>query len=146
MQKHCTFLVLILILIISSSCQAQTPVDTPAPSATPAPIHTQPPPSTVAATATVVPPPPTVTQSVPAGLYTMYAGPEGIWISKPDGTSVAKLTDLGIDRMDLRRVRSPMGDRMALIVQTEEGFDLVEVRIPGGETETIAHLYSITED
>ncbi len=76
----------------------------------------------------------------------MYAGPEGIWISKPDGTSLTKLTDLGIKRMNLRRVRSPMGDRLALIVQTEDGLDLVEVRIPGGETETIAHLYSITED
>ena len=146
MQKHCTFLVLILILIVSSSCQSRTPVETPTPSATPAPTHTQPPPSTVAATATVVAPPPTPTPSIPAGLYTMYAGLEGIWISKPDGTSLTKLTDLGTNRIDLRRVRSPMGDRLALTVQTEEGFDLVEVLIPGGETKTIAHLYSITEE
>jgi hypothetical protein len=76
----------------------------------------------------------------------MYAGPQGIWISKPDGTSLTKLTDLGLERFDLRRVRSPNGDRLALIVQTEEGFDLVEVRIPGGETKTIAHLYRITDD
>jgi dipeptidyl aminopeptidase/acylaminoacyl peptidase len=76
----------------------------------------------------------------------MYAGPEGIWTSKPDGTSLTKLTDLGTSGIDLRRLRSPMGDRIALTVQTEEGFDLVEVLIPGGETKTIAHLYSITEE
>jgi len=76
----------------------------------------------------------------------MYAGPKGIWISRPDGTSLTKLTDLGLDGIDLRRVRSPNGDRLALIVQTEKGLDLVEVLIPGGETKTIAHLYSITND
>ena len=146
MQKHCTFLVLILILIVSSSCQSQTPVETPALSAPPVPTNTIPSAPTAAATATIPAPPPTATQSFSAGLYTMYAGPEGVWISKPDGKSLTKLTDLGLERFDLRRVRSPNGDRLALIAQTEEGFDLVEVRIPGGETKTIAHLYSITDD
>jgi hypothetical protein len=146
MQKHYTFLVLILILIVSSSCQPQAPVDTPTPSATPVPAGTEPSIPTITATATIPPPPPTITPSVPESLYTMYGGPKGIWISRPDGTSLTKLTDLGIDRFDLRRVRSPNGDRLALIVQTNEGFDLVEVLIPGGETKTIAHLYSITDE
>ena len=148
MQKHCTFPVLILILIVSSSCQPlsqeRTPTPSTAPSTTPVPTNTQPPAPTGTGTAPV--PVPTVDEPIPAGLYTMYGGPEGIWISRPDGTSLTKLTDLGIDRFDLRRVRSPNGDRLALIVQTEEGFDLVEVLIPGGETKTIAHLYSITDD
>ena len=144
MQKHCTFLV--LILIVSSSCQSQAPVETRPLSATPVPTKTIPPTSTAAATATIPAPPPTATQSFPPGLSTMYAGAEGIWISKPDGTSLTKLTDLGIDGIDLRRVRSSNGDRLALTVQTDEGLDLVEVLIPRGETRTIAHLYSITEE
>src|SRR5690349_4729674 len=137
MQKHYTFLVLILILIVSSSCQPQGPADTSTPSATPVPAGTEPPVPTITATATIPPPPPTITPSIPESLYTMYGGPKGIWISRPDGTSLTKLTDLGIDRIDLRRVRSPNGDRLALIVQTEAGFDLVEVLIPGGETKTM---------
>lgn len=148
MQKLCTFIVLILILIVSSSCQAPIQEQTPAPalSTVPIPTNTEPPVPTMTAAATIVPPPPTATESIPAGLYTMYAGPKGIWISRPDGTSLTKLTDLGLDRTHLRRVRSPNGDRLALIVQTEEGLDLVQVMIPGGETKTIAHLYSITKE
>jgi hypothetical protein len=150
MQKYYTFLVLILTLIVSSACQApvQEPTAIPptAPSTTPVPTDTQPAAPTVTAMVTVPAPVPPGNEPVPAGLQTMYAGPEGIWLSQPDGTSLTKLTDLGIDRLDLRRVRSPNGDRLALIVQTEEGFDLVEVLIPGGETKTIAHLYSIKND
>src|SRR5688500_3279128 len=108
MQKYCYFIV--LILIISSSCQPQTLVETTTPSATPIPPVTKLPAPTVTVTATVVPPPPTLTPSIPASLSTMYAGPEGIWISKPDGTSLTKLTDLGIGGIDLHRVRSPNGD------------------------------------
>ena len=146
MQKQCTFLVLILILIVSSSCNAMSQESTPTPSITPIPINTKPPAPTMTATTSIPAPPPTLTQSVPAGLSTMYASPKGIWLSNPDGTSLTKLTDLGTDGIDLRRLRSPNGDRIALIVQTAEGFDLVEVMIPGGETRTIAHLYSITKD
>lgn len=148
MQKHYKFIVLILILIVSSSCQPQAPVETTTSSATPDPTVTKPPAPilTVTAPVTSTVPSPTTDPSIPVGLYTLYGGPEGIWISKPDGKSLTKLTDLGIDRIDLRRVRSPFGDRLALIVQTEEGLDLVEVLIPGGETKTIAHLYSITNE
>ena len=146
MQKHCRFMVLILILIVSSSCQSQTPVEPPTQSVTPLVPHTQPPVPTVAATVTAPAPIPTFNEPLPAGIYNMYAGPEGIWISKSDGTSLTKLTDLGIDQIDLRRVKSPNGDRLALIVQTEEGLDLVEVLIPSGKTTTLAHLYSITNE
>lgn len=148
MQKHRYFIVLILILIVSSSCQPQTPVETTTPSATPVPTVTKPPTPIVTVTTTVTStvPVPTTDPSIPVGLYTMYGGPEGIWLSEPNGRSLTKLTDLGIDQTDLHRARSPHGDRMALIVQTDEGLDLVEVMIPNGETKTIAHLYSITND
>ncbi|HET9914890.1 MAG TPA: hypothetical protein VFQ13_23575, partial [Anaerolineales bacterium] len=135
MQKHRKAIILVLILIVSLSCRMLIPA--PTPSATPT-VTEKPPTATV--------PVPTATQIIPVGLYTMYAGPEGIWLSKPDGSSLTKLTDLGINQVDLRRVRSPQGDRLALIVSNDEGLDLVEVKIPGGETKTIAHLYSITND
>ena len=83
---------------------------------------------------------------MPSGLRTLYGGPQGIWSSDPDGKFLTKLTDLGIDSQDLRRARSPRGDHLALIVSNDQGLDLVEVKIPGGETKTIAHLYSITSD
>ena len=146
MQKPWKFIVLVLILIVSSSCSAPIQERIPTTSTAPVPTNTKPPAPTVAATATVPDPVPTATYSIPVGLYTMYAGPGGIWISKPDGSSLTKLTDLGIDRINLSRVRSPNGDRMALIVQTDKGLDLVEVLIPGGETKTIVHLYGITND
>jgi hypothetical protein len=107
MQKHCTFIV--LILIVSSSCSAPIQEGTPPTSTAQVPTNTKPPAPTVTATATVPVPVPTVNHSIPAGLYTMYAGPEGIWISEPDGNSLTKLTDLGIDRINLSRVRSPNG-------------------------------------
>ena len=146
MQKHCNFIVLILILIVSSSCTAPIQEHTLPTSTAPVPTNTKPPAPTVTGTATAPVPVPTANHPIPAGLYTMYAGREGIWISEPDGHSLTKLTDLGIGRMNLSRARSPNGDRMALIVQTDKGLDLVEVLIPGGETKTIVHLYSITND
>jgi hypothetical protein len=39
-----------------------------------------------------------------------------------------------------------MGDRLALITSNDKGLDLVEVKIPSGETKTIAHLFDITAD
>jgi hypothetical protein len=134
MQKYRKIVVLVLILIVSLSCRLLIPEETPAP-----PTVTEPP------VLTATQPTPT-NVPVPPGLYTIYGGPQGIWISKPDGSSLSKLTDLGIDLKDLRRARSPQGDRIALIVSNDEGLDLVEVRIPGGEIKTIAHLYSITND
>jgi Tol biopolymer transport system component len=82
----------------------------------------------------------------PSGPYILYGGEGGIWISNPDGSFLTKITDLPIDLDDLHRAISPRGDRMALIVSNDTGLDLVEVKIPGGETKTIAHLLSITHD
>lgn len=137
MQKHSKFIILVLILIGSLSCRLLVSAGTPTPEAAPT--------ATKLPTATV-PPSPTATQTIPVSLYTMYAGPDGIWLSRPDGSSLTKLTDLGINQADLDRARSPRGDRLALIVSNDEGLDLVEVEIPSGETKTIAHLYSITTD
>jgi hypothetical protein len=150
MQKHHHLIVLVLILIVTLSCRFLIPENTPtpvqvtepptqaAPSAVPLPVFTSTP---VAPTSTPAP-----ISLNPSGPYIIYGGEGGIWISNPDGSFLTKITDLPIDLDDLQRAISPSGDRMALIVSNEEGLDLAEVKIPSGETKTIAHLLSITSD
>lgn len=80
----------------------------------------------------------------PTGPYVMYAGSSGVWISNPDGSFMTRLTTLAVERDDLHRLISPRGDRMALIALNDQGIDLVEIKIPSGETKTITRLYSMT--
>jgi hypothetical protein len=102
------------------------PTEPPAPSSTPMPSETPAP------------------QSLnPTGPYLLFKGLGGIWISNPDGSFLTHVTDLEFTG-DLRRALSPAGDRLALVVTTDQGLDLVLVKLPGGETQTIAHLLSIT--
>jgi hypothetical protein len=78
------------------------------------------------------------------GPYVLLKGLGGFWITNPDGsfpTQVSKYETQG----NLRHAITPAGDRMALVIQTDLGFDLVLVNVPGGEMETIAHLISITQ-
>ncbi len=154
MQKHRASIVLVLILIVSLSCRVLTPEETPPPMiVTVSPGPTEPPAITVPA-ATELPPDPTGTPAPtslnPSGPYILYGGTDGIWISNPDGSFLTKITHLGISGLhDLRRLISPKGDRMVLVASKSEafdGFDLVEVKIPSGETKTITRLYSITDD
>ncbi|HET9588826.1 MAG TPA: hypothetical protein VFO91_08560 [Anaerolineales bacterium] len=150
MQKHRNIIVLVLILIVSLSCRFLIPeaTRTPVPVTEP-PAQTEPPTVTLPVlTSTPLAPTstPAPTSLNPSGPYILYGGEGGIWISNPDGSLLTKITDLPIDLDDLHRAISPSGDRMALIVSNDEGLDLFEVRIPGGETKTIAHLLSITQD
>jgi hypothetical protein len=80
-----------------------------------------------------------------SGPYVLFKSPGGIWISNPDGSFLTQVTDLEFQG-DLRRALSPSGRRLALVVTTPEGQDLVLVDLPGGETKTVAHLVSITPD
>lgn len=149
MQKHGSVIILVLILIVSLSCKALTPgqTSTPPPVTQP-PEQTEPPAVTVPAL-TDTPPGPTVTPTPsslnPTGPYVVYGGTRGVWISNPDGSFLTKVTDLDIGTHDLQRLISPKGDRMALVVPVE-GLDLLEVKIPSGETKTLAHLFDITSD
>ncbi|HMB22392.1 MAG TPA: hypothetical protein VKP08_06175 [Anaerolineales bacterium] len=144
MQKHRLVISLVLIMILSLSCKILVPEATATPvDVTETSVVTEP-------VASETPPAPTNTP-VPAGLnptrpYIVYGGTSGIWISNPDGSFLTKITDLDIGLHDLRRLISPQGDRVAVIVANDQGLDLVEVKIPGGETKTIAHLFSITPD
>jgi len=146
MQKHRNVIVLVLILIVSLACRWLTSEETP----TPVPV-TEPPAVTLpAVTKTPLAPTSAVTPAPthlnPTGPYVLYGGTDGIWISNPDGSFLTKITDLPIDLHDLHRAISPQGDRMALIVGNEEGLDLVEIKIPSGETKIITRLYNITND
>src|SRR5512138_967501 len=143
MQKHRLVISLVLIMILSLSCKILVPEATATPvDVTETSVVTEP-------VASETPPAPTNTP-VPAGLnptrpYIVYGGTSGVWISNPDGSFLTKITDLDIGLHDLRRLVSPKGDRMALVVSVE-GLDLLEVEIPSGETKTIAHLFNITNE
>lgn len=150
MQTYRKIAVLVLILILSLSCKFLTPKPTPTPvtvtelpTQTELPGPTNPPVTETSSAPTEAPAP---TGLNPTGPYVLYGGTEGVWISNPDGSFLTKLTDLSIDLDNLHSLVSPQGDRMALITVNDEGYDLVEIKIPSGETRTIAHLYSITHD
>ncbi len=146
MQTQRKAIIVVLILIISLSCRFLTPQETPAP------VTVTEPPVATAPAVTDTPLAPTSTSAPTslnaAGSYVVYGGQNGVWISNPDGSFLTQLTDLsiGLGMADLHSLISPQGDRMALITSNDEGFDLIEVKIPSGETKTITHLYSITHD
>jgi hypothetical protein len=79
------------------------------------------------------------------GPHVVFSGQSGIWLTNPDGSFPTLLSLYAIMvTADLRRAISPAGDRMALVVQNDQGLNLVMVDIPTGSEETIAHLISIT--
>lgn len=146
MQKHHKIILLILMLSVVLSCRVLTSEEIPTPSGvTESPKFTMPAFTNTPLVPTNTPAPIGLNTSGP---YVVYEGAGGIWISNPDGSFLTQLTDLGSSRadVDLRAAISPQGDRLALIVGNDEGLDLVEIRIPGGETRTITHLFSITHD
>jgi len=150
MQKRRNIIVLVLILIVSLSCRFLIPEETSTPVPVTEPSTQTESPAVTLPVFTSTPLAPTGTPAPtglnPSGPYVLYGGESGIWISNPDGSFLTKITDVPIDLDDLHRAISPSGDRMALIVSNDAGLDLVEVKIPSGETKTIAHLLSITSD
>ena len=56
------------------------------------------------------------------------------------------MSNLDFSGSDLRQAVSPKGDQAALVVQSAQGLDLIEVTIPGGKTQTIEHLLDIPQD
>ncbi len=90
--------------------------------------------------------PPVPTSLNTTGPYVVFAGSAGIWITNPEGSFPTRITENDPGLADLRRLISPVGDRLALVVATDAGFDLIVVTIPSGEPKTIAHLLSVTQD
>jgi hypothetical protein len=147
-----------VVIFMLASCGTSTPAATP----TPIPTNTSQPTATSTATtmATTAPIPtntpqptdtPAPTSLNATGPYVLFSGESGIWITNPDGSALTRvfenvpiLNPITTFEKDLRNAISPAGDRIALVVETDQGLDLVVVKIPGGETETIAHLISVT--
>jgi len=118
----------------------------------PGPSSTAPPPTEASSpTNTNTPAPiiptdsPAPTGLNPAGPYVIFKAPNGVWITNPDGSFLTQLSKFEASG-DLRQAISPQGDRMALVASNEQGLDLVLVKIPGGETEKIAHLIDYTPE
>jgi hypothetical protein len=120
-------------LVVASSPTSAVfqPTGTAAAQPSPLPSHT---PASPAPTNTAVP-----AALNAAGPYLLFKASTGIWIANPDGSFPTLITTV-TGEGDLRASVSPAGDRLALVVQTEQGLDLVLVSLPGGAAEVIAHL------
>jgi len=139
MKNNPKIIPLMILLTLSISCSLFTPAMTatsPAPSisATDTPHLSAP----------VTGSPPTSLNST--GPYPLFAGKGGLWISNPDGSFLTQVSKLDFSGSDLRAAISPKGNKAALVVQSAQGLDLIEVTIPGGETQTITHLLDISQD
>ena len=163
MFKYLKAIILLIALLMLSSCSLTSTPGLPGTEITateavishistvsPSPIPPTPTNTSLTSTATNTPYPPTATYTpVPTSLnasgpYVFFFGHGGIWITNPDGSFPTRLVDMDIYHGDLdwRRNISPTGDRMALVVSSDEWLDLVIVKIPSGESETITHLIS----
>lgn len=80
------------------------------------------------------------------GPHVLFEGPDGIWISNPDGSYLTRLANNGIGYADLHRALSPRGDALAYVGLSDEGLTLELLRIPSGKQETLTLLQSITQD
>ncbi len=166
MPKFLKVILVLLALLILSSCNkfptTETAVinSTPAREVVPQPSIASPSPAPITPTNTSTPPTPTDTPipstptdtPVPSGLnpsgpYLIFEAHNGIWITNPDGSFPTRFSEYDITSpLDLHRLISPTGDRMALVVSNDHGLDLVLIKIPSGETETIAHLIDRTRE
>jgi len=143
MHKHPRITIPALVLMLSLSCSMFSLDGTSTPDApvTIIPIISDTPEPPAPSTFTPAP-----TSLNPSGPYVVFEGSGGIWIANPDGSFLTRISEYEIEGSDLRRAISPTGDRLALVVRNEVGLDLIEVKIPGGETKIITRLLNITPD
>jgi hypothetical protein len=71
----------------------------------------------------------------PSGPYVLFKGQAGIWIANPDGSFPVRISTLETNT-DLYAAVSPAGDRLAYVVRTDQGLDLLLTDLPGGATQT----------
>jgi hypothetical protein len=133
-----------LLIILAACAQAPTPGDIPTdkgsraiPTASPL-LPTTVPSATAGPTATPAP----ATALNPNGPYVLFVGEGGIWLTNPDGSAPKQLSESGFvtPYQDPHRAISSAGDSLAQIITNDSGANLVLIRLPGGETETVAHL------
>ncbi len=164
MNNHSKAIVLLLTLSLLVACQflslpgtqpvtTTTPTEASQPSVTPGQTSEAAQPADTSSptlptnTPTLVPPTntPSPTGLNPTGPYVFFKGPDSVWMTNPDGSFPTRISEFKFDG-DLSSAISPTGDRMALEVSNDQGIDLVLVKIPGGESEKIAQLISLTPE
>ena len=155
MCRQLKIMLLLLVVAFSVSCSLfsmkKTPAAEPPREENPLPLSSSTPPAaaSLAPSPVAATPAPAVTTAPAAlhasGPFLIFAGRTGIWISNPDGSFPTRLSEIEYQG-DLHRAISPTGDRMALVLRTADGMDLVIVQIPGGQTQTIARLIDITPE
>ena len=164
MHRHLKAVIIPLTLLLPLSCNlfsqpptqiaTSTPPETiaaqsPIPSPSPALLTPTGTPAPILPTDTPTPLPPTSTPAPislnAAGPYVLFKGENGIWISNPDGSFLTQVF-AGENHTDLRNALSPSGGRLAVVITTDQGLDLVLVNLPSGEVQTITNLISITRD
>ncbi len=138
LKEHSRFVIAILALTFTLSCKIFTANNDIIATDTPVPIPTLTPPPL-----NPTPTPPPIGLNV-SGPYVLFSSTTGIWITNPDGSFPTKISGINLDMQDLHRAISPSGDRLALIVRSEQSIDLIEVKIPSGESKLIAHLLTFT--
>jgi len=146
MKKNCQILIPGLIILFTLSCLPFSLPGTPGPgsTSTAAAAVVSPTPSPSPAPPTNTPAPTSLNVNGPHIIFkSQNKSLSTIWIANPDGSFPKRLAEFEMTG-DLQHAIAPGGDRMALVTRTDNGFDLVIVNIPGGETETIAHLINIT--
>lgn len=147
MRSSTKILILVSTMLVLLACNLPTFGSTPATKSTPttatADDSQTPIPAPSATNSKPTAPSVAPTRLNPSGPFVLFKGEKGIWVSNPDGSFLTKVTDIE-DADSLRRAISPKGDRLALVVENDAGIDLVLVNIPGGETETVAHLTTTT--
>ena len=75
----------------------------------------------------------------PEGPYLLFGGREGIWLSNPDGRCIKQVFE-GRFFNNLRTAVAPDGSRMALVTQSETGYDLNLITLPDGQQKQIIQL------
>ncbi len=143
MRNHLKIILLSIAILFATSCNLfnwqSTPTIESTPTSTTATISTPHNETLIPISPSETPAPTSLSASGP---YILFKGQGGIWLTNPDGSFPTRLSEIDVQG-DFRHAISPTGDRMALVVQNDAGLDLVVVKIPNGERESIAHLISI---
>ena len=132
---------LFIIILIFLSCKPFSISSTPAPDLL-VPDVTILPTESPTLPSTELPPPSSLNSTGP---FVLFEGAGGAWITNPDGSFPTRISGYEING-DLHRAISPDGDRMAFVVKSDRGYDLVILKIPSGEAESTIHLIEITPE
>jgi len=129
---------LFIIILILLSCRPFSVPSTPEPDLSIVDVTDVPTESPILPS-TELPPPASLNNSGP---FVIFEGASGIWITNPDGSFPTQITNYQING-DLNRAISPDRDRIAFVVESVQGYVLVILKIPSGESEGTIRLIDL---